>query len=175
LRMTTERAYSSDSQFNVQIVRDADVSLYPFTNFFKGFEKVEAVKSTFGEETESILNNLKIEFFSFKFGYMGVSDEDGHILISTHHLKNSDFRTLYLDVVHELVHVKQFMEGKQLFNSEFDYVESPVEIEAYRHAVKEAKRIGMSDKEIIEYLKVEWVNDEAHKKLVETVGLKIMD
>ena len=157
----------------VEIYRNAQVELYPFTDFFKGFDKVEAVRSTFGEKTEEVLNNLKVEFFSFRFGYMGVSDVDGHILISTHHLKNSEFKILYLDVVHELVHVKQFMDGKQLFNSEFEYVDSPVEVEAYRHAVKEAKRIGMSDKEIIEYLKVEWVDTESHKRLVEACGLKM--
>jgi hypothetical protein len=149
------------------------VILYPFTDFFKGFEKVEAVRSTFGSKTEEVLKNLKVEFFSFRFGYMAVSDIDGHILISTHHLKNSDFKVLYLDVIHELVHVKQFMDGKQFFNPEFEYVDNPVEIEAYRHAVKEAKRIGMGDKEIIEYLKVEWVDEPSHKRLVETVGLKM--
>jgi hypothetical protein len=157
----------------VEINRDAAVKLYPFMDFFKGFDQVAAVRATFGEKTEEVLGNLKVEFFSFRFGYMGVSDIDGHILISTHHLKNSEFRILYLDVVHELVHVKQFMDGKQLFNSEFEYVDSPVEVEAYRHAVKEAKRIGMTDKEIIEYLKVEWVDQESHKRLVEACGLKI--
>jgi hypothetical protein len=157
----------------VEINRNANVTLYPFTDFFKGFDQVEAVRATFGEKTEEVLKKLKVEFFSFRFGYMGVSDVDGHILISTHHLKNSDFKTLYLDVVHELVHVRQFIEGKQLFNSEFEYVDSPVEVEAYRHAVKEAKRIGMGDKEIIEYLKVEWVDPESHKRLVEACGLKM--
>lgn len=161
------------SELGVGINRNADVVLHPFTEFFKGFEKVEAVRSTFGEKTEEILAKLKVEFFSFRFGYMGVSDVDGHILISTHHLKNSDFKVLYLDIVHELVHVKQFTEGKQLFNSEFEYVDSPVEVEAYRHCVNEAKRIGMTDKEIIEYLKVEWVDPESHKRLVEAVGLKL--
>jgi hypothetical protein len=163
----------SSNILGVEIDRNAQVKLYPFTDFFKGFDKVEAVRSTFGDEVEEVLNNLKVEFFSFRFGYMGVSDVDGHILISTHHLKNSEFKILYLDVVHELVHVKQFMDGKQLFNSEFEYVDSPVEVEAYRHAVKEAKRIGMSDKEIIEYLKVEWVDPESHKRLVEACGLKM--
>jgi len=163
----------SSKELGVEIKRNAEVRLYPFTDFFKGFEKVEAVRSTFGDKTEEVLNNLKVEFFSFRFGYMGVSDVDGHLLISTHHLRNSNFKILYLDVVHELVHVKQFMEGKQLFNSEFEYVDSPVEIEAYRHAVNGARRIGMSGDEIIEYLKVEWVDEEAHKRLVKAVGLKL--
>jgi hypothetical protein len=162
----------SSNELSVGINRNAHVKLYPFTDFFKGFEKIEAVRATFGDRTGEVLNNLKVEFFSFRFGYMGVSDVDGHILISTHHLEKSDFKILYLDVVHELVHVKQFMDGKQLFNSEFEYVDSPVEIEAYRQAVKEAKRIGMTDSEIIEYLKVEWVDEEAHKRLVQACGLK---
>jgi hypothetical protein len=164
---------TASRELGVDINRNVEVKLYPFTSFFKGFDKLEAVRSTFGDKTEEVLNNLRVEFFSFRFGYMGVSDEDGHILISTHHLKNSEFKILYLDVVHELVHVRQFMDGKVLFNSEFEYVDSPVEVEAYRHAVKEAKRIGMSDKEIIEYLKVEWVDPEAHKRLVEACGLKM--
>ncbi len=162
----------SSEKLGVSINRNANVVLHPFTEFFKGFDNIEAVRSTFGEKTAEVLAKLKVEFFSFRFGYMGVSDVDGHILISTHHLQSSDFRVLYLDVVHELVHVKQFMEGKQLFNSEFEYVDSPVEVEAYRHCVNEAKRIGMSDEEIIDYLKVEWVDPESHKRLVEAVGLK---
>ncbi|HXQ92969.1 MAG TPA: hypothetical protein VN739_08170 [Nitrososphaerales archaeon] len=150
------------------------MKLYPFTDFFKGFEKVQAVRSThLDRRTEEVLRNLKVEFFSFKFGYMTVSDVDGHILISTYHLRNSDFKVLYLDIIHELVHVKQFMDGRQLFSSEYEYVDNPTEVEAYRNAVREAKRIGMTDEEIIEYLKVEWVNEASHTRLVEAVGLKI--
>ena len=164
----------ASKELGVGINRSADGVLYPFTDFFKGFEKVEAVRSTLGPKTDEVLKNLKVEFYTLRFGYMAVSDVDGHLLISTYHLKNSDFRVLYLDIIHELVHVKQFMDGRQLFNQEeFDYVDSPTEIEAYRHAVKEAKRIGMTDKEIVEYLKVEWVSEEAHKRLVEAVGLEM--
>jgi hypothetical protein len=163
----------SSEKLGVWINRNANVVLHPFTEFFKGFDKIDAVRSTFGEKTEEVLANLKVEFFSFRFGYMGVSDVDGHILISTYHLQSSDFRVLYLDVVHELVHVKQFMDGKQLFNSEFEYVDSPIEVEAYKHCVNEAKRIGMTDEEIIDYLKVEWVDSDSHKRLVEAVGLRL--
>ncbi len=157
----------------VGIHRDGVVKLYPFTDFFSGFENVEAVRSTFGEKTEQVLKNLKVEFFSFRFGYMAVSDADGHILVSTHHLKNSEFNVLYLDVIHELVHVKQFMDGRQLFNAELEYVDNPTEIEAYRHTVEEAKRIGMTDKQIIEYLRVEWLDEGQHRRLVKSVGLEI--
>ncbi|MDA4130375.1 MAG: hypothetical protein OK457_06355, partial [Thaumarchaeota archaeon] len=115
----------------VQITREAKVTLYRFTDYFSGFEKVPAVRELFGEKTDEILKNLKVEFYSAKFGYMSVSDEDGHLIISAHHLRTSDEAVLYLDVVHELHHVKQFMDGKQIFLVEFEYVDSPIEIEAY--------------------------------------------
>lgn len=158
-------------ELNVVIRRDAPVSLHPFTSYFKGFDKVEAVKSLFGAKTKKVLRDLKVEFFSAKFGYMSVSDDDGHLLVSTHHLRTSEMKVVYLDVIHELYHVKQFMEGKKLFQDEFEYVDSPIEIPAYQFTVAEAKRIGMTRKEIIEYLKVEWVTEEQHRRLAKVVGL----
>jgi hypothetical protein len=155
----------------VTIRRDAPITFFAFTDYFEGFEKVEAVKELFGDETGQVLERLKVEFFSSKFGYMGVSDQDGHILVSTHHLTNSDTNVLYLDIVHELCHVKQFMNGEKLFSDDYEYVDSPVEVEAYKFTVKEAKRSGMSTKDIIEYLKVEWIDEEQHGRLVKAVGL----
>lgn len=156
---------------NVEIERDVNVRLLPFTEYFKGFDQVAAVKRIFGKNTSVVLKNLKVEFFSSKFGYMGVSDEDGHLMVSTYHLKNSDFKVLYLDIIHELFHVKQFMDGRKLFLDEYEYVDSPIEIEAYRFTVEEAKRIGMPIPEIVEYLKVEWVDEEAHSRLIKALSL----
>ncbi len=157
---------------DVTIIRDVPVRLFSFTEYFKGFEKVPAVRTLFGDKTEEVLANLKVEFFSSRFGYMGVSDVDGHLLVSTYHLKHSDLKTLYLDIIHELYHHRQFLEGKQLFSSEYSYVDNPTEIEAYRFTVEEARRIGMTEEEIIEYLKVEWTDEEEHKKLLRHLGLK---
>jgi len=155
----------------VEIIREARVTLYRFTDYFSGFEKVGAIRELFGDKTDEILKNLKVEFYSAKFGYMSVSDEDGHLIISAHHLRTSDEAVIYLDVVHELHHVKQFMDGKQIFLLEFEYVDSPIEIEAYVPTVKEARRIGMTDDEIRDYLKIEWITDEQFSRLLERLGL----
>jgi len=138
---------------------------------FKGFEKVGAVRAIFGDQTEVVLRNLKVEFFSSRFGYMGVSDEDGHLIVSTYHLKSADLKILYLDIVHELHHVKQFQEGRPLFDSKYEYPDNPTEIDAYRPTVEEAKRIGMPEAEIVEYLNVEWMTPAQHKRLVRRMGL----
>jgi len=142
-----------------------------FTDYFKGFEKVEAVKQIFGEKTEEILRNLRVEF-SWVGGYMGVSDEDGHLMVNPRYLNNGDRVDIYLDVIHELVHVRQFMEGKELFDSRYGYGNRPTEVEAYRHAVDEARRIGLSEERICEYLKTEWMSDREFKRLARSLGVK---
>lgn len=161
----------NNAQLNVKIVRKAKISTYPFNDYFKGFENVEVVRRIFGEKTEEVLRNLRVEFFGRK-GYMGVSDEDGHLFISADYLNNGDLIDIYLDIIHELVHVKQFMEGKKLFDDNFSYVERPTEIEAYRITVEEAKRLGLSDERILQYLKTEWMSEEDLKKLAKTIHVK---
>lgn len=155
----------------VQIPGEVPITKHNFTEFFKGFEKVPAIKEIFGNQTDQVLADLKVEFFSSKFGYMGVSDEDGHLIVSAYYLKNGDPSSKYLDVVHELIHVKQFRDGKPLFDESYEYHDRPSEVEAYRHAVKEARRLGMSDFEIFEYLKVDWLGDVEVRKLARNLGV----
>jgi len=159
--------------FGVEINRDVKITLHRFSDHFKGFEKVNAVREIFDDETEKVLNNLKIEFYSSRRGYMGVSDQDGHLMVSAYYIKSGNERDLYLDIIHELVHVKQHLDGRELFEHRWEYVDRPTEIEAYQHAVKEARRLGMTDKEILEYLRTEWMSEEDLKKLAESVGVKI--
>jgi len=163
----------TDKFNNTKIEREGPLNRYNFTDFFKGFDQVPIIKKTFGKNVVDILNNLEVEFNSFRRGYMGVSDDDGHLVVNTHHLKNSDYKILYLDVVHELIHVKQFMDGKNLFDEDYEYVDRPTEIEAYQITVDEAKKIGMDNDEIFDYLQVDWIDDESHKRLAKTVGIKI--
>jgi len=163
----------TDKFNNTKIEREGPLNRYNFTDFFKGFDQVPIIKKTFGENAVEILSNLEVEFNSFRRGYMGVSDDDGHLVVNTHHLKNSDYKILYLDVVHELIHVKQFMDGKNLFDEDYEYVDRPTEIEAYQITVDEAKKIGMNDQEIFDYLQVDWIDNESHKRLAKTVGIKI--
>ncbi len=157
---------------DVTIPEMVPIAMLRFMEYFKGFEKVQAVREIFGEKTEKILSELKVEFFSSKFGYMGVSDEDGHLIVSAYYLKTGESVCKYLDVLHELVHVRQYREGKQLFDEAFEYHDRPTELEAYKHAIKEARRLGMSDSEIFEYLKVDWMSEDEVRKLARNVGVK---
>jgi hypothetical protein len=138
-----------------------------FSDYFKGFDKIPAIRGIFGEKTAEVLRNLRVEFIGF--GYMGVDDSNGHLLVNTRYLKNGDKTEIYLDIIHELCHVKQFMDGKELFDPRYDYVDRPTEIEAYRYAVQEARRLGLSDEQICTYLKTEWISQEDLKKLAKYI------
>jgi hypothetical protein len=160
-----------EDHFGVAIGRVVPRRYYPFTQFFKGFEKVPAVRELFGSKTAAVLRAQKVEFFSARWGYMGTSDEDGHLLISVNHLRTSDFRTLYLDLVHELCHVRQFRRGQPLFYPKLSYVDAPSEIDAYRRTVAEGRRIGMTDKELFDYLTIEWITPVELRRLARHTGL----
>jgi hypothetical protein len=159
-----------ESRLKVKITREVPVTTYPFTDYFKGFDEVEAVRKIFGDKTESVLRKLRVEFAGMR-SYMGVSNVDGHILMSARYLKDGDIIDIYLDIIHELVHVRQFIEGKELFDDNFSYAERPTEIEAYRIAVEEARNLGLGEERICEYLRTEWMTDDEFKQLAKVVNV----
>jgi hypothetical protein len=154
------------------INRDVQVPLKQFTDYFQGFQKLDAIKAIFGSETEKVTAGLKVEFHSRR-GYMGVSNDDGHLIVSVQYMRNGDERDIYLDIVHELTHVKQHLDGRELFDDRFEYVERPTEVEAFRNAVAEGRRLGMTDKELLEYLRTENMSCENLRKLASAVDVEV--
>ena len=167
-----EKTVPSGEALGVRINRDADAgTTRPFAEVFSGFESVESVKRLFGQDTSEVVSRLKISLDSPR-GYLRVDGETGNIIINPEYLKAGHERHLYLDVIHELAHVKQFMEGKELYDRRYAYFERPTEIEAYKVAVEEARRIGMGNEEIVEYLRVEWVTEEEFGRFVSMMRIK---
>jgi hypothetical protein len=64
------------------------------------------------------------------------------------------------------------MQGKDLFDAHHSYTERPTEIEAYKHVVEEARRLGLSDARICEYLKTEWMSERELKQLAFAVNVR---
>jgi hypothetical protein len=143
----------------------------PFMEYFVGFENNRAVRGIFGVETETVLRKLKVDFIWF--GYMGVNDADGHLMVNKRYLSTGSKEDIYLDVVHELCHVKQHLDGRALFDPRYDYVDRPTEVEAYRYAVMEAKHIGYTDAEIRLYLKTEMMSTKALERLIRNMCVEL--
>jgi len=154
----------------VEIRRDAPEGRWRFKEVFLGFEKTGAVRGIFGTATDAILSDLKVDLNSPR-GYMRIDPVSGSVVVSPSYLRSGEEVHLYLDVIHELVHIRQLREGKELYDRSFSYFERPTEVEAYEVAVKEARRIGMTDREIMDYLRVEWVTEEEFLKFVRSFNL----
>ncbi|MGI0132324.1 MAG: ImmA/IrrE family metallo-endopeptidase [Thermoplasmata archaeon] len=100
-----------------------------------------------------------------------VTSQDECVVIGHAHLTKSPSMVLYLDILHELYHVLQRQDGRELWDDRFEYVDRPTEVEAYAFAVEEARRLGASDAFLREYLKVEWVNSTDHLRLLKRLGV----
>ena len=145
---------------------------YILSEIFYGLKEVPILTTVFKtkKELDDVFSKTRV-IVEESDHYMYVKNDDASIVIGFKHLQNSDLKILYLDIIHELVHVMQQRKGLDLYDKSHAYVDRPTEIEAYEIAVLEARNLGMDKKEILDYLLVEWITPEEHKRLASHVGL----
>jgi hypothetical protein len=157
-----------------RVRRSASVGEYKLSEIFAGLETSSALKKVFGSKVQmaKIMNHLKLRIERGDSG-LWLDRDTGTICIGAKHLVSAKNDFLYLDVVHVLVHVRQYLEGKELYDQAFEYVDRPTELEAYRTTVAEARRIGMDEEEILKYLRMDAADDSELGKLMERIGVKV--
>lgn len=106
-----------------------------------------------------------------KYGWNPHTSATDCIVVGRKHLDDSASIIVYLDVLHEFLHILQRNDGRELWDLSQGYVDSPTELEAYRFSVAEARRLGVPDSFLRSYLKVEWVNAKDHQKLLRNLGV----
>jgi len=170
------KAFSSQSLRvrSFRVKRKAGVGEYKLSEVFTGLESSSALLKVFGSKTQmiKILKHLKLRVERNDSG-LWLDRDTGTICIGSKHLTTAKSDFLYLDVIHVLVHVRQFLEGKELYDQAFEYVDRPTELEAYRTTVAEARRVGMEEDEILRYLRMDAVDDSELGKLMERIGVKV--
>ena len=114
------------------------------------------------KEISGVMENIKV---------IMVDNNDGTITIGLKYLRCSPEEILYLDIIHELCHVKQYLQGRNLYDERMAYVDRETEIEAYQVTVREARRIGLNDDAISNYLRVAWITPEEHKRLARRLNV----
>ncbi|MGQ0534460.1 MAG: hypothetical protein ACT4PT_00100 [Methanobacteriota archaeon] len=149
-----------------RVDRAAPLGRHRYSDVFPGIERLAAIDAVFpgAEAKRAVLEGLAVEV-SPEDLYMYIDPEDGTLVTGSGHLSKSPDWMLYLDLLHELVHVRQFRAGLDLYDRRFAYVDRPTEIEAYEVAVREGRRIGLDEETLSEYLRVEWVTAEDHARL----------
>jgi hypothetical protein len=151
--------------------RSPPKGVLPLTRVFKGLESSPALKRVFGPRVRGELAKARVCVIDDD-GYMHVSDEDGCVMVSRAYLRQADEAHLYLDIVHELVHVKQFRRGRLLFDPRFEYGDRPTEREAYRAVAREARRMGLSERETAEFIHTEWMSRAEYARLLRHCGIR---
>ncbi len=100
-----------------------------------------------------------------------LSPDKDCIVIGESHLRTSSPLMLFMDIYHELCHVLQRRDGADLWPPGVSYVRRWTEVEAYRFVVVEARRFGVSDEFLRDYLRVEWISDREHRELLRTLDV----
>jgi len=155
-----------------RINRQVGSGEYRILEIFPDLKKLSIFSDIFGDRSfvEDVFNNTAVRIIK-KQTDMFVDNDDGTINIGIQHLKASDTEVLYLDIIHELVHVRQQREGLNLYDRSKSYVDRETEIEAFEYTIKEARRIGLSEEEILDYLSVEWITPEEYRRLADRLGV----
>ncbi|MCI4325108.1 MAG: hypothetical protein L3K00_04390 [Thermoplasmata archaeon] len=105
-------------------------------------------------------------------GFRMVESEEDEIVVARAHLTNSPSMDLYLDIIHEFLHILQRKQGRELWLSRnISYVDRPTEVEAYAFSVCEARRLHVPDSYLREYLRVTWVQKSEYLRLLRHVGV----
>ena len=156
-----------------RINRRLEPGQYGLEEVFADIRTCTALRAVFAdkEEIDSIVARTKVLVVD-RPKEMFVDNDDGSITIGLMHLRRAPDVILYLDIIHELCHVKQHLGGRNLYDRDKAYVDRETEIEAYRVTVREARRIGMDDDAIDCYLRVSWITPEEHRRLACALEVK---
>ncbi|HVL48838.1 MAG TPA: hypothetical protein VM889_09800 [Candidatus Thermoplasmatota archaeon] len=156
-----------------RIRRPAKAGRTKVVDLVEGLENSPALHALWGSREKAVEAIRAAELLLVDdWGYMWVDDTDGCLCASLPYWNEAPPHFIYLDLVHELVHVKQFHEGLDLFDDRYKYVARPTELEAYRVAVAEARRLKvMTEEELTDFLYVEWISKADHAELCAACGV----
>jgi len=155
-----------------RIDRRLEPGQYRLTEVFADIRTYGILSAIFAdaEEIDRVVANTKVLVVDQPYE-MYVNNDDASITIGLTHLRRASDEFLYLDIIHELCHVKQHLQGRNLYDRSKAYVDRETEIDAYRITVQEARRIGLNDDAIANYLHVSWITPEEHKRLARSLDV----
>jgi len=145
--------------------------VHPLREVLPGLENREVFAAICEDmDPDTLLAEAHVLCFAGE-GYPRVDDHTGNILCPDDYTRLHEPAIVYLDLVHELVHVRQVSQGEQVYHFPEPYVEWPTEIEAYRITYEEAQRMGLDDGWFLRYLSVPWIDDEEIAVLARAIGM----
>jgi len=180
--------YRVPSEFAPRV--DLPAGRYPLLTVFRGFERTVPFRKYPGDDSaiRATARSTSVEITPGP-GYMYVAPprtppeiraagfrmletRDDVIVVGQSHFQNSPRMEVYLDIVHEFLHILQRRQGRVIWPpASLAYVDRPTEIEAYCFSVAEARRLGVPDSYLRRYLRVPWNSDAQNRRLLRNVGV----
>ena len=150
--------------------RNVGLGTHPYLEVLPGAARSPALRRVARDEAKraALLRDAKVRVLPVP-GYAFIYVRAPCIVLSWFYLKIGRDRDLYLDLLHELTHLRQLSEGAELWDESFAYVDRPTEIEAYAVATEEGRRLGMSEEELLEHLHNPWMSTAGARKLRQNV------
>ncbi|MGP8072300.1 MAG: hypothetical protein ACLPZM_04125 [Thermoplasmata archaeon] len=169
--------------------KDTAPGRYPLLKVFKGLERTIPFQKYPGDD-KTILKIAKHTWANIaegpgwmyvaptktppevrRGGFRMVESREDEIVVARAHLANSPTMDVYLDLIHEFMHILQRKQGRILWPGRLPYVDRPTEVEAYAFSVAEARRLGVPDSYLRKYLEVPWVTRSDARRLLQNVGV----
>lgn len=147
--------------------RDLPAGLHPYLRIFPGAWESPAL-ARIEPDAAKRRKLLDEALVSIKpgpgFAYVDV--EMPCIVLAEEYYRTGSDMDLYMDMLHELAHIRQHRDGLDLWDERFAYVDRPTEIEGYAVAVEEGRRLGLTDEEVIAHLSNPWMDEEDVTRLL---------
>ena len=148
------------------VVRTLERGLHPYRSLLPRIENSPAVLRIESPTTPigPLLDSARVQI-RHREGFCYVDVKIPAIVLSEDYYFRANPVDLYLDLIHELTHLRQLAEGENIWDHSLDYIERPTEIEGYAVAVEEGIRLGMGEDEVIRHLSNPWMSDEEVARL----------
>jgi hypothetical protein len=149
-----------------QVVRTLESGKHPYRGLLPRFEESPAARriESAAFPIGALLDSARVLIKPHK-GYCYVDVNIPAIVLSETYYAQANPLDLYLDLAHELTHLRQLAEGKNLWDHSLHYVDRPTEIEGYAVAVEEGLRLGMTEEQVVKHLSNPWLNNDEVARL----------
>lgn len=151
--------------------RDLGVGLHPYLDVFPSAADSPGLRRVVADPVarQALLTSSRVRISAMP-GYAYIDVKTPCISLSWVYYKSGTDLDLYLDMLHELTHLRQLQEGLDLWDGRYSYVDRVTEIEGYAVAVEEGRRLGMTEANLQRHLHNPWMSADDVARLKQHIA-----
>ncbi len=154
-----------------QVVRDLPRGEHPYLAVLPGALSSPALGQIEPDarRRRALVESARVDVAAVR-GYAWIDVDRPAIVLAERYLRHGAALDLYLDLLHELTHLRQLSEGAELWDERYAYADRPTEIEGYAVAAGEGRRLGMSDAQLLRHMSNPWMSPDEVRRLFANVA-----